>query len=141
MPARGWYATIANRSGDYSAALGSAEQGVSNDPNDALAYFNKAYALAGNGDKDGMVDALKQAARIDPSYAQALEQVQASRAKDALDVLFGVAAKQRQPAVPLPRHRREFTLMMMTGFVAAFLIVSGCVLFFRSDARPAVGRT
>ncbi|MEQ1917867.1 MAG: tetratricopeptide repeat protein [Elusimicrobiota bacterium] len=136
--ASGWYATIANRAGDYAAALGSTARGLKNDPNDALAYYNKAYAMAGTGDRDGMLDALKQAARIDPVYRSESDRAEALNTQQALDTLFGLAAKAHQPAVPQPRHRSEFSLMMMTGFIASFLLVSGVTLYFRSSPRPTV---
>ncbi len=139
--ARGWYSTVANRVGEYSAALGSSQQGVEENPNDALAYYNKAYALAGTGDRAGMVDAMAQAARIDPSYAPAATQAAGMDPKQALDTLFGIPSQQRQPAVPQPRHHGEFALMLMTGFVASLLIVSGVSLYFQSTARPRVRRS
>lgn len=138
--ASGWYATLANRAGDYSAALGSTERGLKNDPNDALAYFNKAYALAGTGDKEGMVDALRQAARIDPTYRTEADRAAALDTHQALDTLFGLAAKERHPAYPQPRRRGDSMLIAMTAFVAATFLMSGAVLYFRSGSRPVVSR-
>ncbi len=131
--ASGWYATIANRSGDYLAALGSTERGIKNNPNDALAYYNKAYAMAGTGDRNGMLDALKQAARVDPTYRSESDRAETLNTRQALDTLFGLAAKERQPAVPQSRRRSDFSLMLMTGFIASFLLVGGAALFFRSN--------
>ena len=139
--ASGWYATLANRQGEYNAALGTTERELKNDPNDALAYFNRAYALAGNGNKAGMVAALEQAAKIDPIYRTVADRAATLDTAGAMDAMFGLAAKERQPLVPKPRHRNEFSLMMMTGFIAAFLITSSVMLFFRSGPRPSVSKS
>jgi tetratricopeptide (TPR) repeat protein len=138
--ASGWYATIANRAGDYTAALGTTERGLKNDPNDALAYFNKAYALAGTGDKEGMVDALKQAARIDPTYRTEADRAAALDTRQALDALFGLAAKERHPAYPQPRRHNDSMLIGMTAFVAGTFLMSGIVLYMRSGSRPTISR-
>ncbi len=139
--ASGWYATIANRSGDYAGAEGAAARSLQSDPNDALAYYNKAYAMAGEGNRDGMVKALEQAAQIDPVYRTAATRAATLDTTQALDALFGIAANARQPTVPVARHHdKDFSLMMMTGFVAAFLIMSGVILFFKSGPRPSVSR-
>ena len=137
--ARGWFATIANRAGEYRAALGSAERGLAKDPNDALAYYNKAYAMAGAGDKQGMVDALQQAARIDQSYQQASAQAPNMSSNEAMEILFG-ANETHQPPVPLPHHRRDFTVMLMLGAIGGFFLVTGAGLFFRKSASPRVVR-
>ncbi|MBI5245752.1 MAG: tetratricopeptide repeat protein [Elusimicrobia bacterium] len=138
--ARGWFATIANRAGEYGAARTSAERGLAKDPNDALAYYNKAYALAGAGDKQGMVDALQQAARIDPSYRQASAQALNLSSNEAMEILFGAGEQQHQPPVPRPHHRRDFTLMLMLGAIGGFLVVGGASLFFRKNTGPRVVR-
>lgn len=137
--ARGWYATLANREGEYDAALGSAEQGLNEDPNDALAYFNKAYALAGAGDKDGMISALTQATLLDPSYKPALVQALEARTKEDMKTVFGAAAGRHQPAAPRPRRRRSSSTMLMLTSVG--FLIGLAAMYFLTNSRPVVGRS
>ena len=140
--ARDWHATLANRAGDYPAALGSAERGLRNDPNDALAYYNKAYALAGSGDKVGMEEALKQAARLDPKYQRALAQAQAPNftPDEATELLFGASDNQYQPEIPLPRHAKSSPVLLMLGFLGVLFALGGVAIFF-GPSRSVVDRS
>lgn len=139
--ARDWHSTIANRNGDYSAALGSAERSITSDPNDAVAYYNKARALAGAGDKQGSLEALTMASRVDPSYSKMVAEASAISETEQLDLLFQTAAYQRQPADPLPRHASS-PLMLVIGAVGALLALAGAAVFFADGGAkgPAIVR-
>ncbi|UPT73256.1 MAG: hypothetical protein M0D55_15400 [Elusimicrobiota bacterium] len=140
--ARGWHSTMANRTGDYGAALGSAERAIAADPKDGLAYFNKAFALAGAGDKKGMVTALEQAAQADPAYEGALRQAQGMD-DDFLQHLFEDPANARQPEVPQPRHPQASPLLMILCALGAALALGGGAIFFWPNRRSGpelVGR-
>jgi tetratricopeptide (TPR) repeat protein len=135
---KSWYATIANRAGNYPAALNGAELDLKTDPNDALAFYNKAYALAGQGDKAGMIAALEQAARLDPKFAPAAEKARAPdfTSNEAMEILFGANENRYEPAAPSPRRGRDFTVMLMLGLVGGFFLVGGASLYFRGPDRP-----
>jgi tetratricopeptide (TPR) repeat protein len=64
---------ILNRAKDYVGALAAANEALRIDARDAHAYLNRAHAFAGQGDRAGMIDALKQAAQLDPSYGRPLQ--------------------------------------------------------------------
>ncbi len=136
--ARDWHATVANRAGDYRAALGSANLGLAADPDNALAYYNKAYALAGEGDKTGMIAALTAAAKLDPTYQPTLDQALALTDSETLDLLFGMPGNRREPPAPQPRHHAIPGLFFLAGLGAAF-VVGAVVLWFR-PTKPKLGR-
>jgi len=62
-----------NRLGRYAEAKAAAMLAIQNNPKDAKAYYELANALAGLGDKNGMIDALRNAAGIDPRYNRYLQ--------------------------------------------------------------------
>lgn len=62
-----------NKAKDCKGALVTADAALAADANDGAAWMNRAYALAGAGDRQGMLDALRKAAALDPRYAGALE--------------------------------------------------------------------
>jgi tetratricopeptide (TPR) repeat protein len=131
--ARSWRSAVANRIGDYASALDSAEQSLAGDPNDAGAYFNKAYALAGAGDKAGMLDALSGAARIDPSYKPLLEQaLQVPQLAD-MELLFSGWSTAHALPIPRPRHRSfPLSLLLLAG-IGGVLAVAGAAQLLRKS--------
>ena len=130
--AGGWRSAILNRLGDYSSALGSAEQTLSGHPRDAFAYFNKAYALAGKSDKAGVMDALTSAARIDPAYQPVLDQALVLPRAEDLQLLFGHWAASHPPAVPPSRSSRFPLPLVVLGGLGGLLAFAGAAqLFFR----------
>jgi tetratricopeptide (TPR) repeat protein len=110
--ARSWRSAILNRIGDYSSALASAKESLTGNPDDAGAYYNKAYALAGQGDKPGVLDALTQAARLDPGYQPVLDQALMLPRPEDLAMLFSGSAASHLPALP-PARRRPLPLALV----------------------------
>lgn len=131
--AQSWRATILNRIGDYSAALGSAEQGLTGNPDDGGAYFNKAYALAGTGDKKGMVEALTQAARLDASYRPLLDQALQLPSEEDMTLIFSGSATRHEPEITLPRRRRSHAALNLLGGLGGLLVLAGAVQIFRKS--------
>lgn len=130
-PARGWRTTILNRVGEYTDALASAEQTLSGRPDDAPAYFNKAYALAGARDKAGALEALTRAARLDPAYQPALDKaLQLPRPED-MELFFGEWAQDHRPAPPPSRRARYPLPLLLLGAVGGLLAAAGVALLFR----------
>ncbi len=130
--AQSWRATISNRVGDYGAALASAQESLIGAPDDAVAYFNKAYALAGKKDRKGTVEALEQAARIDPSYKPILDQAQMMLpGADDMELLFSGSAAQHEPAAPPTRPRRFPLPLVALGAIGALLILAAGVQLLR----------
>ncbi len=140
--ARDWHSTIANRNGDYAAALASARRAVDDDPHEALSYFNKAWALGGSGDKKGMLEALEQAAKLDSAYAPALRQARELGEAELVENLFADPANRHLPDPPRPYGTAEPLPLWIFGWVGAALLSAGAVLLYRSGAGkgPAIVR-
>lgn len=129
-PARGWRTAILNRVGEYADALASAEQTLTGRPDDAPAYFNKAYALAGARDKAGALDALAKAARLDPAYQPALDKALQLPGPEDMEILFGEWALSHLPAPP-PSRRARFPLpLLLLGAVGGLLALAGAAVLF-----------
>ncbi|HBT61146.1 MAG TPA: hypothetical protein DEB40_05325, partial [Elusimicrobia bacterium] len=79
---------ISNRAKDYAGALAAANEALRIDSRDAYAYFNRAHALAGQGDRDGALEALRQAAFLEPSYERPLQEARALLASADMTLLF-----------------------------------------------------
>ena len=63
-----------NHSGRFREAASAAEEGLRAKPDDAGLYANLALSKSRLGDRAGMLAALEQAARLDPSYGLTLRQ-------------------------------------------------------------------
>jgi tetratricopeptide (TPR) repeat protein len=130
--ARGWRSAILNRIGDYSTALSAANQTLTESPEDASAWFNKAYALSGTGDRAGALDALARAARIDPAYQTVVDKALQLPKPEDFSLLFGEWADSHEPAAP-PRSRQDrfpWTLVAL-GAVGGALALGGVAQLFR----------
>lgn len=129
-PARGWRTAMLNRVGEYNDALASAEQTLTSRPDDAPAYFNKAYALAGARDKAGALEALTMAARLDPAYQPALDRALQLPGPEDMEMLFGEWALSHRPAPP-PSRRARFPLpLLLLGCVGGLLALAGGAVLF-----------
>jgi tetratricopeptide (TPR) repeat protein len=129
--ARGWRTAILNRIGDYSSALASAEQSLTLAPDDAPAYFHKAYALAGAGDKAGTLDALRQAARRDPAYQPVLDRTLQLPGPEDMMLAFGEFAESHQPELPPARRARYPLPLLSLGVLGGLLALAGVAQLFR----------
>lgn len=129
--ARSWRTSVLNRIGDYAAALASAEQTLSGRPDDARAYFNKAYALAGAGDKKGALEALGLAARADAAYQPALDRALQLPGPEDMALFFGEWAESH-PQAPPPSRRSRYPLpLLILGGLGGFLALAGVAQLFR----------
>jgi tetratricopeptide (TPR) repeat protein len=116
-------ATAQNKLKDFRGALATALEALDMDPNDAVAWMNKAFALRGLGDRDGMLAALRAAAALDPRFEAALK---AALAEDAAG-LFGDVGRRK----PIPKE------VWIAGSAAAgFLVMLVVVLLARRSAPP-----
>ena len=130
-------ATAANRMTDFNAALAASNAAIDLSPADPRAWFEKAHALGGQGDRAGMTAALEQAAALDSSYKPALTTaVQAAEPLD-LTLLFGDNASLH-PANPgqLPVSNNGAGLLKIMGGIGLVLLSSGfAVLMLKHDRR------
>ena len=93
-----WRSYISNRDGDYRDGLAASARALELEPRDARAYYNRAFSLAGEGEKAGAVDALRSAASLDPAYQPALDQALQLAQTGDMAILF-----RDRPATPGPR--------------------------------------
>jgi len=129
--AQSWRSVILNRIGDYASARASAESRLSVDADDASAYFNKAYALAGAGDATGTIEALNVAARLDRTYQPLLDKALLLPGPEDMALLFGEYAASHPPAAP-PSRRSPYPLALVAlGAVGGLLALAGVAQLFR----------
>lgn len=129
--ARGWRTAILNRIGDYASALASAQSTLDASPEDAPAYFHKAYALAGAGDKAGALDAIGRAATLDRAYQPVMDKaVQLPDAGD-MALAFGEWSESHPQALPPPRPSRYPLPLLALGAVGGLLALAGVAQLFR----------
>ncbi|MCM2303867.1 MAG: protein kinase [Elusimicrobia bacterium] len=122
-------ATAQNKLKDFKGALAAADEALSLDSKDAVAWANRAFALGGLGDKKGMIASLREAAALDPRFEAALKAALADEAAG----LFDAAAK---PGFKLP----ALPAAVWVGVPAAlgfFLMLIVVLLARRRDAPAA----
>ncbi|MBI2787867.1 MAG: protein kinase [Elusimicrobia bacterium] len=122
-------ATAQNKLKDFKGALAAADEALSLDSKDAVAWANRAFALGGLGDKKGMIDALREAAALDPRFEAALKAALADEAAG----LFGGGNKAGFKLPVLPKAV-WIGVPAAAGFLAMLLVV---LLARRRDAVPA----
>ncbi|MBI2787826.1 MAG: hypothetical protein HYX59_04015 [Elusimicrobia bacterium] len=129
--ARGWRTAILNRIGDYASALTSAQSTLDASPEDAPAYFHKAYALAGAGDKAGALEAIGRAAALDRAYQPLKDK--ALQLPDAGDMAlaFGEWSESHPQALPPARPSRYPLPLLGLGAVGGLLALAGVAQLFR----------
>lgn len=130
-PARSWRAAILNRIGDHAGARASADLALRGDPEDAGAWFDKAYALAGERDGVGVIVALNQAARADKSYQALLERALRTPGPEDMKLLFEDWSASHTPAVPRSRRRQPLPLLLLGGLGVLLALVGVAQLFRR----------
>jgi len=121
-------ATAQNKLKDFKGALAAADEALSLDSKDAVAWANRAFALGGLGDKKGMIDSLREAAALDPRFEAALKAALADEAAG----LFDAAAK---PGFKLPALPKAVWIGVPAA--AGFLLMLLVVLLARRRDAPA----
>ncbi|MDE1976717.1 MAG: protein kinase [Elusimicrobia bacterium] len=125
-----------NRMGQYEAAKEAAMIAVQNNPNDAKAYYELADALAGLGDKNGMVDALRNAARLDPRYDSYLQAAMQIPADQDLASLFN-GGPDSGPAAPNGQGRSHrlsrFSIIALSSILGGILLAMGLIHAFSGE--------
>ncbi|PIR18948.1 MAG: hypothetical protein COV48_04695, partial [Elusimicrobia bacterium CG11_big_fil_rev_8_21_14_0_20_64_6] len=94
-------------------------------------YFDKAYALAGSGDKAGALDAIGQAARVDPSYRSVQDKALQLPDPEDMTLLFGEWSESHQPPVPASRRSRYPLPLIALGGIGGLLALAGIAQLFR----------
>lgn len=121
-------ATAQNKLKDFKGALAAADEALSLDSKDAVAWANRAFALGGLGDRKGMIESLREAAALDPRFEAALK---AALADDAAGLFAGGGkAGFKLPALPK-------AVWIGVPAAAGFLLMLLVVLLARRRDAPA----
>ncbi len=125
-----------NRMGQYEAAKEAAMIAIQNNPSDAKAYYELANALAGLGDKNGMVDALRNAARLDPRYDSYLQAAMQIPSDQDLASLFD-GGPDSGPSSPSGRGRSNrlsrFSIIALSSILGGILLAMGLIHAFSGE--------
>jgi len=125
-----------NRLGRYQEAKAAAMLAIQNNPNDAKAYYELANALAGLGDKNGMIDALRSAAAIDPRYNRYLQAAMQIPSDQDLASLFD-SGPDSTPAADGPRglgnKLSRFGVIAILSVLGGVLLAMGLIHAFSGD--------
>jgi tetratricopeptide (TPR) repeat protein len=96
-----------NKLGRYRQALDDADQTIQRDPDDAFAHENRAFALAGLGQREDALEALARAAALDARFSARQAAAVKLGAKDSLLPLFADLSSQASPAPADPELSRK----------------------------------
>jgi len=109
----------------FASALKDAQAALKNHPENSFAYQNLAVALAGQGDRDGAVGALRRAAELNPDMETRYDQArQAASADEILSLLTQPAEPAAAPPKTAPRFSTLFLLTISGGLLIALGILS-----------------
>ncbi|HVA65725.1 MAG TPA: protein kinase [Elusimicrobiota bacterium] len=125
-----------NRLGRYAEAKAAAMLAIQNNPKDAKAYYELANALAGLGDKNGMIDALRSAAGIDPRYNRYLQAAMQIPSDQDLASLFDSGPDSNSaPAMPQGRGDKlsRFGVIAILSALGGILLAMGLIHAFSSE--------
>ncbi len=119
-------ATALNREKNYKEALAAANLALEVNPRDAWAYANRAMALGGMGDRDGMLDNLRQAAALDPAFQAALDSaLQVPQNNDMLFLFPGETAPKKDAAPAGGGRGKSFGIMAGAAAMGGLLLALG----------------
>ncbi len=83
-----------SRQGRYRKALAASNVALEGNPQNAEGYYSRAMALAGVGDRNGVIDSLKRAAELDLKYQKLAEKAANLPANSDLRLLFNSPGKK-----------------------------------------------
>ncbi|MDX6770646.1 MAG: protein kinase [Elusimicrobiota bacterium] len=133
-------ATALNRSKQYKDALAAANLALEVNPRDPWAFANRAMALGGLGDKQGMLDNLRQAAAIDPSFQASLDSaLQTPQDADMLFLFPGESAPQKKGAAAAPGRTKSFGVLAGAAALGGLLLALGLLSAFIKPLQTQVG--
>ncbi len=119
---------LLSRQGHYHLGLAASDIVLEGNPQNAEGYYSRAMALAGLGDKKGVVESLKEAAKLDLKYQRLAEKAASLPLNSDLRLLFN---QTKEGFNPIPKALR-FHWGMILGL--ALLGLSGFVLLKRGNS-------
>ena len=124
---------LLSRQGHYHQALAASDIVLEGNPQNAEGYYSRAMALAGLGDKKGVVESLKEAAGLDLKYQRLAEKAASLPLNSDLRLLF---SQTKQELNPIPKAL-GFHWEMILGLI--LLSLSGLFLLKRRNSGSAMG--
>ncbi|MHB2025288.1 MAG: protein kinase domain-containing protein [Elusimicrobiota bacterium] len=118
-------ASVLNRMGRYAEAKAAALLAIQGNPNNAAAYYDLANALAGLGDRNGMIAALKKAAAIDPRYEAYLRAAMQMPSDSDLTSLFDGNSDFQAPGSENNGSRNR---LLRFGAIAGLSLIGGLLI-------------
>ncbi len=123
---------LLSRQGHYHQGLAASDIVLEGNPKNAEGYYSRAMALAGLGDKKGVVESLKQAAELDLKYQSLAEKAANLPLNSDLRLLFN---QTKQEFNPIPKAL-GFHGGMILGLI--LLSLSGLLLLKRRNSGSAM---
>ncbi len=123
---------LLSRQGHYHLALAASDIVLEGNPQNAEGYYSRAMALAGLGDKKGVVESLKKAAELDLKYQRLAEKAASLPLNSDLRLLF---SQTKQELNPIPKAL-GFHWEMILGLI--LLSLSGILLIKRRNSGSAM---
>jgi len=111
----------------FASALKDAQAVLKEHPENSFAYQNLAVALAGEGDRDGAVGALRRAAELNPDMETRYDQARQAASGD--EILSLLTQQEGAPAAP-PRTAPHFSTLFLLTISGGLLIALGILSFF-----------
>jgi len=131
---RSWTFSRLNR---FAPALKDAQAVLKAHPENSFAYQNLAVALAGQGDRDGAVGALRRAAELNPDMETRYDQ--ARQAASGGEILSLLTHQEGAPAAP-PKTAPRFSTLFLLTISGGLLIALGILSFFPAGTETGKKR-
>lgn len=125
-----------NHTKDYGGARAAADRALALNPKDSFAYFNRAAAMRGLGETDWL-EPLRQAARLDPKFAPALDAALRLPTDADLVYLFPGDSALPEPAEPAAPAPYPAWALIAGGAAAGLGVALVALLLFRRSAPEA----
>ncbi len=130
-----------NRTKDYKDAMAAANAALELDPRSADAFANRAYAIGALGDRNGMIEQLKQAAALDARYKKSLDSaLQMPQDSDLLFLFPGEALPSKGAggaSASAGAKGKRFGMVAIGSLIGGLLLALG---FLTTVAGPLTTR-
>ena len=127
----------------YKEALDDANAASAAEPSNAYLYQDKALALAGLGDREGAIDALRRSAALDPRFTVRLEQATQLPQDSDMTLLFDDGSTAMAVAAPPSpgSQKRRFIRLAILSAVGGLLIALGVLHVVSASWRDRMRMT
>lgn len=126
----------------YREALAAAQKALESNPEDGGAYRMRAMALAGLGDRRGLLDSLAKAAQFDARNQQLLKAALQQPQDGDLSFLFSDDGESRDAprSVASATFNRRFGIVAVSSIVGGFLLALGIFQMLVSKRLGRLGK-